>query len=261
MKEIKISYLIILIVLVFLSLSVVSAADNGLNEDLNESDVLLASSPSNEIPISSELDSSHLDDASNDLNESDGEIKSIDSLKANDDSLKDSSKSDLKLGSADNSKPNYESSLIVINQSTYADYFNSSNGAILDGSIKDGDTIKIESISDALFVIDKQVTIISDSDAVLTDCLIRLVKGSSNSQIKGLTIINTKEKLSGFYLSGIHLIDSWNNTIANNNISVSGKNSFAIALENSSYDEISNNVFESKSSYVIPITGDRKSVV
>jgi hypothetical protein len=82
MKEIKISYLIILIVLVFLSLSVVSAADNGLNEDLNESDVLLASSASNEIPISSELDSSHLDDASNDLNESDGEVKSIDSLKA-----------------------------------------------------------------------------------------------------------------------------------------------------------------------------------
>ena len=261
MKEIKISYLIILIVLVFLSLSVVSAANNGLNEDLNESDVLLASSASNEIPISSELDSSHLDDASNDLNESDGEVKSIDSLKANDDSLKDSSKSDLKLGSADNSKPNYESSLIVINQSTYADYFNSSNGAILDGSIKDGDTIKIESISDALFVIDKQVTIISDSDAVLTDCLIRLVKGSSNSQIKGLTIINTKEKLSGFYLSGIHLVDSWNNTIANNNISVSGKNSFAIALENSSYDEISNNVFESKSSYVIPITGSSHNLI
>lgn len=261
MKEIKISYLIILIILVFLSLSVVSAADNGLNEDLNESDVLLASSLSNEISISSELDSSHLDDASNDLNESDGEVKSIDSLKANDDSLKDSSKSDLKLGSADNSKPNYESSLIVINQSTYADYFNSSNGAILDGSIKDGDTIKIESISDALFVIDKQVTIISDSDAVLTDCLIRLVKGSSNSQIKGLTIINTKEKLSGFYLSGIHLIDSWNNTIANNKISVSGKNSFAIALENSSYDEISNNVFESKSSYVIPITGSSHNII
>ena len=199
MKEIK-SYLIILIVLVFLSLSVVSAANNGLNEDLNESDVLLASSASNEIPISSELDSSHLDDASNDLNESEGEIQSDDASKADVDSSKsggDSSKSDLKLGSADNSKPNYESSLIVINQSTYADYFNSSNGAILDGSIKDGDTIKIESISDALFVIDKQVTIISDSDAVLTDCLIRLVKGSSNSQIKGLTIINTKEKLSG----------------------------------------------------------------
>ena len=39
MKEIKISYLIILIVLVFLSLSVVSAANNGLKEDLNESDV------------------------------------------------------------------------------------------------------------------------------------------------------------------------------------------------------------------------------
>ena len=264
MKEIKISYLIILIVLVFLSLSVVSAADNGLNEDLNESDVLLASSASNEIPISSELDSSHLDDASNDLNESDGEIQSDDASKADVDSSKsgeDSSKSDLKLGSADNSKPNYESSLIVINQSTYADYFNSSNGAIIDGSIKDGDTIKIESISDALFVIDKQVTIISDSDAVLTDCLIRLVKGSSNSQIKGLTIINTKEKLSGFYLSGIHLIDSWNNTIANNKISVSGKNSFAIALENSSYDEISNNVFESKSSYVIPITGSSHNLI
>ena len=264
MKEIKISYLIILIVLVFLSLSVVSAANNGLNEDLNESDVLLASSASNEIPISSELDSSHLDDASNDLNESEGEIQSDDASKADVDSSKsggDSSKSDLKLGSADNSKPNYESSLIVINQSTYANYFNSSNGAILDGSIKDGDTIKIESISDALFVIDKQVTIISDSDAVLTDCLIRLVKGSSNSQIKGLTIINTKEKLSGFYLSGIHLIDSWNNTIANNKISVSGKNSFAIALENSSYDEISNNVFESKSSYVIPITGSSHNLI
>ena len=264
MKEIKISYLIILIVLVFLSLSVVSAADNGLNEDLNESDVLLASSPSNEIPISSELDSSILDDASNDLNESEGEIQSDDASKADVDSSKssgDSSKSDLKLGSADNSKPNYESSLIVINQSTYADYFNSSNGAIIDGSIKDGDIIKIESISDALFVIDKQVTIISDSDAVLTDCLIRLVKGSSNSQIKGLTIINTKEKLSGFYLSGIHLIDSWNNTIANNKISVSGKNSFAIALENSSYDEISNNVFESKSSYVIPITGSSHNLI
>ena len=264
MKEIKISYLIILIVLVFLSLSVVSAANNGLNEDLNEFDVLLASSASNEIPISSELDSSHLDDASNDLNESEGEIQSDDASKADVDSSKsggDSSKSDLKLGSADNSKPNYESSLIVINQSTYADYFNSSNGAILDGSIKDGDTIKIESISDALFVIDKQVTIISDSDAVLTDCLIRLVKGSSNSQIKGLTIINTKEKLSGFYLSGIHLVDSWNNTIANNNISVSGKNSFAIALENSSYDEISNNVFESKSSYVIPITGSSHNLI
>ena len=172
MKEIKISYLIILIVLVFLSLSVVSAADNGLNEDLNESDVLLASSPSNEIPISSELDSSILDDASNDLNESEGEIQSDDASKADVDSSKssgDSSKSDLKLGSADNSKPNYESSLIVINQSTYADYFNSSNGAIIDGSIKDGDISKIESISDALFVIDKQVTIISDSDAVLTD--------------------------------------------------------------------------------------------
>ncbi len=235
-----------------------------MNEDLNESDVLLASSASNEIPISSELDSSHLDDASNDLNESEGEIQSDDASKADVDSSKsggDSSKSDLKLGSADNSKPNYESSLIVINQSTYANYFNSSNGAILDGSIKDGDTIKIESISDALFVIDKQVTIISDSDAVLTDCLIRLVKGSSNSQIKGLTIINTKEKLSGFYLSGIHLIDSWNNTIANNKISVSGKNSFAIALENSSYDEISNNVFESKSSYVIPITGSSHNLI
>ena len=77
MKEIKISYLIILIVLVFLSLSVVSAANNGLNEDLNESDVLLASSASNEIPISSELDSSHLDDASNDLNESENRIMKV----------------------------------------------------------------------------------------------------------------------------------------------------------------------------------------
>ena len=275
MKEIKISYLFILIVLVFLSLSVVSAADNGLNDDLNESGIQLASSIPDAVSTSDLYSINALNDSSNGLREADAEIQSdsLESGNPSDDSLEagdtsddntlksggDSSNSELE--SAEDNSESYGSSVIVINPSTYADYFNSSNGAIIEGSINDGDTILMESISDAIFTIDKQVTILSNPDAVLTDCLIRLVKGSSNSVIKGLTIINTKERLSGFYLSGIHLIDSWNNTIANNNISVSGKNSFAIALENSSYDEISNNVLESKSSYVMPLTGSSHNMI
>ena len=58
----------------------------------------------------------------------------------------------------------------VIDDSNYDTYFNDTTGMILESSnISDGDTIKLGNVSDKDFVIDKILTITSDSGDVLTN--------------------------------------------------------------------------------------------
>ncbi|MBO5966652.1 MAG: right-handed parallel beta-helix repeat-containing protein, partial [Methanobrevibacter sp.] len=132
-------------------------------------------------------------------------------------------------------------------------YFDS-NGKIKSGTLKDGDTIKIKSISDKIFIIDKKLNIISDDDASLSNCLIRLVKGSAGSVLENLKIVNTNEKINNYYLSGISIIDSSENTIKNSVINVSVHKCFAIMMSNASYNKIINNTLISGLSSTIPMT-------
>ena len=270
MNKMKLPSLLALILILFLSLSVVSASDidvtdtsdsvidNSLgildsNRDLssdfddsnpenplNQSDLDGLDSNSNQDPLSS--DSSQIDDEA-----LDDEI-AVDGLKEHN-----------ALGSSlvcDSENPMVSGSeVIIINGSTYSKYFDS-NGLLKPGTLKDGDTIKIKSISDKVFTINVRLNIISDDGDKLSNCIIRLIEGSSGSYLKNLCIVNTKEKTgrSGYYLSGISITDSWNNIIENSTINVSIHKCFGIMMTNASHNRIINNTIISGLSTTIPMT-------
>ena len=238
-NKMKLPSILALILILFLSLSVVSASED-FNLVTNTTDSVID-------------DSIGISDSNNDLDsnfdDSNDEIIS-DNL---DDEIANPKESN-KL--ADSSSDIIsESEPIIIDSSSYSSYFDS-NGRIKSGALKDGDTIKIKSISDKVFTINKRLNIVSDDGQTLSNCIIRLVEGSSGSVLKNLKIVNTKEKATGsnYYLSGISIIDSANNTIENSIINVSVHKCFAIMMSNASHNKIINNTLISGLSSTIPMT-------
>ncbi|MBO7716732.1 MAG: right-handed parallel beta-helix repeat-containing protein, partial [Methanobrevibacter sp.] len=244
-NKMKLPSILALIVILFLSLSAVSASENiDLVTNATDSaiDDTIAISDSNNDLTSGFDDSNHEitdNDLITDTNDLDDEIAS--------------SKESEKIGSSYEEPDTLSAEPIVIDSSNYLQYFDS-DGKIKSGALKDGDTIKIKSISDRIFTIDKRLNIISDDGATLSNCLIRLVKGSSGSVLENLKIINTKEKINNYYLSGISIIDSSENTIRNSVINVSVHKCFAIMMSNASYNKIISNTLISGLSSTIPMT-------
>ncbi|WP_407379604.1 hypothetical protein [Methanobrevibacter sp.] len=80
----------------------------------------------------------------------------------------------------------------VIDDSNYDTYFDNETGAILENSnISDGDTIKLGNVSDKEFVIDKLLTITSNSSSdVLTNVSFYFNSGSDNSTISNLNFVS-----------------------------------------------------------------------
>ena len=244
-NKMKLPSILALIVILFLSLSAVSASENiDLVTNATDSaidDTIAISDSSND--LTSGFDDSNHEITDNDLisdtNDLDDEIASP--------------KESEKIGSSYEDPDTLSAEPIIIDSSSYSQYFDS-NGKIKSGTLKDGDTIKIKSISDKIFTIDKRLNIISDDGATLSNCLIRLVKGSSGSVLENLRIVNTKEKINNYYLSGISIIDSSENTIRNSIINVSVHKCFAIMMSNASYNKIINNTLISGLSSTIPMT-------
>ena len=255
-NKMKLPSILALILILFLSLSAVSASENmdlvtNASDSVIDNSLSLSDSSNNlDDDIGSEIssfDDSNEEIVSDNLNN--------DSLSDNlDDEIADSKDSRESSKLADSSQDIVSSSEpIIIDSSTYSRYFDS-NGSIKSGMLKDGDTIKIKSISNKVFTIDKRLNIISDNGQTLTNCIIRLVKGSSGSVLDNLNIVNTNEKISGYYLSGISIIGSQNNTIKNSKINVSVNKCFAVMMSNASYNKIINNTLISGKSSTIPMT-------
>ena len=265
----KLPSLLALILILFLSLSVVSASDNIHVTDTSDSviDNSMSISDSSYDDLISNSDDSKYDDS---LNQSDLENLDLnqDSVSNNDDEdisnlddeitengLKEPSRHSSLLTSSSDETVLSETEPIIISSSTYSRYFDS-NGMIKSGTLKDGDTIKIKSISDKVFTINKRLNIISDDGDILSNCIIRLIEGSSGSYLNNLCIVNTKEKASrsGYYLSGISIINSADNTISNSTINVSVHKCFAIMMSNASHNRIIDNILISGLSTTIPMT-------
>ena len=112
----------------------------------------------------------------------------------------------------------------VIDDSNYDTYFDNSGLILENSNISDGDTIKLGNVSDKDFVIDKQLTITSNSSSdVLTNVSFYLLDGSDNSEICNLNIVG-----DGIEKTSISVQSAENVTIHDNVIDIVG-------LENS-YD-------------------------
>ena len=79
----------------------------------------------------------------------------------------------------------------VIDDNNYNDYFDN-GGLILENSnISDGDTIKLGNVSNKDFIIEKSLTITSNSSSdILTNVSFYFFEGSDNSTISGLNFVN-----------------------------------------------------------------------
>ena len=172
-NKVKLPSILALILILFLSLSVVSASeDSNLVTDTSDSviDNTIAISDSNDdlttdfndsnVKIINSAESNDLDDEIIDLDES------KDSKDLDDETSDSKSPKKSKIGSSsddeliDSSEPIVVSAgPIVIDASTYSKYFDS-NGLIKSGTLNDGDTIKIKSISNRVFTINKRLNII-----------------------------------------------------------------------------------------------------
>lgn len=270
-NKMKLPSILALIVILFLSLSVVSA-DEIILDVTNTSDSVIDDSigiSGSYNNLASNFDDSISDESSDDSNSNIGDDLSLDEediqvIEENQDlddeitlnDLKDSDKlsstvSDSQEIIISNTEP------ITIDNSNYSKYFDATNGGLIKpGTLKDGDTIRLKSMSDKVFSINVPLNIFSDDGDQLSNCLIRLIEGSSGTVISNVRIVNTKEKASRFnyYLSGISIIDSANNTIQNSLINVSVHKCFAIMMSNASHNRIINNTLISGLSSTIPMT-------
>ena len=289
----KLPSILALILILFLSLSAVGASDNvthvtngtdsvidnglaissandNLNSNFDDSKLEITDSQDSDVIGEKVIDSDCSDVIDDNIIDSDGSdvtdsIQSddleISDLNILDDEIADKKSKESNIGSSIQSDIASErepmavsiSEPIVIDGSTYSNYFDS-NGLIKSGTLKDGDTIKIKSISDKVFTINRKLNIISDDGDTLSNCIIRLVEGSSGSVIDNLHIVNTQEKLNGYYLSGISIINSLNNVIRNSFINVSLHKTFAVMMSNANYNKIVNNTLISGLSSTIPMT-------
>ncbi|WP_297979556.1 right-handed parallel beta-helix repeat-containing protein [uncultured Methanobrevibacter sp.] len=258
MNKVQLPSILALLLILFLSLSVVSAnladGEDGLMDnstDVLDSSVGISDNSNSDLEISIDEGSDLISNPSNGSNLSDLDNKESD-LEMSGISLDDESfSSDLE---KENKKLS-DSNEIVIDESSYLKYFDS-NGAIIDGALSDGDTIRIGNLSNKVFTISKRLNIlpISDFDS-LKNCIIRLVDGSSGTLVSNIRINNTNERLKNYYLSGISIINSSNNRIVNSSIQVSQYKCFGIMMSNASHNEILSNRLIVLHASAIPMTG------
>jgi hypothetical protein len=145
------------------------------------------------------------------------------------------------------------SSEFVIDDSNYGDYFDES-GVILDNSsISDGDVIKLGSINNKDFILDKSLTLCSNlSSDVINNASFYFIGGSDKSIVENLNIVNFGEK-SAFHVNNVSdilisdcdveffgdtdvisadLVDNF--TVKNNDILFNGENGVVVNLVRSS---------------------------
>ena len=128
------------------------------------------------------------------------------------------SQNDVLAGSQDTLNPKYANEWgsgksIEINDSNYNEYFSESGTILENANISDNDTIILGKINDKFFDIDRPLTITSNG-TVLNNIEITLNKGSDNSIIENLTIMNEGD------LTVIFVSEAENVTIISNKISV-----------------------------------------
>ena len=282
MNKVQLSSILALVLILFLSLAVVSANDGIINCNVaNTQDSIIDNSNS----ISDYFSNSIINDKSNaefencNLNNTLKDSNSLDSLSGGvnnytstntyqSDSINGPESDEYGLDFINGPESNSisksndsktrlsDNSVIIITDSSYSSYFDLSNGAIKEGTIKDGDTLRIGNVSGKIFAITKQLNILPISiDDQMSDCLIRLLDGSSGSNLTNLRILNKNEKVKSYYLCGIHIMNSYNNTILNLTINNTQMKCYGILMSNASYNKIINNTIVTGQATAVPMTG------
>ncbi|MBE6487616.1 MAG: hypothetical protein E7Z86_02775 [Methanosphaera stadtmanae] len=132
---------------------------------------------------------------------------------------------------------------ITVRSTTYNQFFTNSSGTIASTElIQSGDTVNLQGIfNNVNFAVDKNITLTStNSNATLNNCTVYVTgKNASGSTVSNLKILNSKEQTTG-----IHIKNTTKITILNNYVKVNGKNSFAFAADKTNYSTIRNNYFQ-----------------
>ncbi|MBQ6813731.1 MAG: right-handed parallel beta-helix repeat-containing protein [Methanobrevibacter sp.] len=282
MNKVKLSSILALVLILFLSLAVVSAEDfsseftdtqdgiidnsNGISDYLLNNSDTIRDSDDDSLSLNASIDVCKVsDNLSNDnlnLDDSDCLNNNPVILNDSDDDSKDAvylenpiNKNGFKYKLSDSGLT--ETEPVIITDSSYSKYFDlSKDGSIIDGSLDDGDILYIGSLSNKILTINRQLTLLPyDENSILSNCLIRLVEGSSGTLISNLTIKNTKDRVRNYYLCGIHIINSNNNKIINLTINNTEMKCYDILMSNASHNEIINNTIITGSATAIPMTG------
>lgn len=267
MNNVRLSSILALLLILFLSLAVVSANDDlSINNVTDTQDSIIDNSngisdyflKDKNISLNSdnELESAVI---SNDGKTSEEFDDSFDSINSDDaQSIEESKDENIsKNQNKDQSKAKLsDSSVIIITDASYSKYFDSRTGTIKEGTIKEGETLKIGNVSNKLFIIDRPLTILPvSSEDIMSDCLIRLIEGSSYTTLSNLRIVNKNEKVKSYYLCGIHIYNSYYNTIVNLTINNTQMRCYGILMSNASHNKIINNTIITGQATAIPMTG------
>ncbi|MBQ6099758.1 MAG: right-handed parallel beta-helix repeat-containing protein [Methanobrevibacter sp.] len=112
-----------------------------------------------------------------------------------------------------------KSSSHTITESNYNQYFSSYDGKLVSSSVNPGDTIVLQgTFTDKSFVFEKQVNIVGDSTS-LKNSMITLLTGASGSSIANLNIANTKDTTYGIFLNSANNCSIKDCTIKNTGMS------------------------------------------
>lgn len=272
MNKVQLSSILALVLILFLSLAVVSANDDILNINVTDTqDSVIDNSKCISDYFSS--DNGIIDDGLSSDEETAGSqlLNDSEDLDSSDDLAKDSDLEDSKETSKtqDNSGKNEDSktrlsdsSIIRITDSSYSSYFDlSKDGAIREGTIRDGDTLLIGNVSGKIFSITKNLNILPISDGdTMYNCLICLIEGSSGTSLSNLRIVNRNEKVGSFYLCGIHIINSAGHDIVNLTINNSQMKCYGIIMSNASNNRIINSTIITGQATAIPMTGSSNNL-
>ncbi len=280
MNKVQLSSILALVLILFLSLAVVSANDDfnvtGTQDSIIDNSDSISDYFSNGIIMDNSKSELENCNSNNELNHTDGldslnvtannytsantcqsdSINGPESEECGFDSI-NGPESDSISESNDSKTKLSDNSVILITDSSYSNYFDLSNdGAIKEGTLKDGDTLRIGNVSGKIFAITKQLNILPISDGdTMSDCLIRLLEGSSGSTLANLRIVNRNEKVKSYYLCGIHIMNSYNNTILNLTINNTQMKCYGIIMSNASYNKIINNTIVTGQATAVPMTG------
>ncbi|WP_298500455.1 right-handed parallel beta-helix repeat-containing protein [uncultured Methanobrevibacter sp.] len=160
----KINIFLVLLLLI-VSISAVSAASDGNITDLGSNE---ASQATLEVPVDNDISysSSNLDDAVADANAS--------------------------------AAPSSH----TVTESTYARYFSSYDGKLVSSDVNPGDTIVLQgSFTGKSFVFEKPVNVVGGTSNKLVNSMITLLSGASGSSIANLNIVNTNATTYGIFLN------------------------------------------------------------
>lgn len=211
----KTAIISIILFVLFISVSFVSAEDSLVNQSLTTSDDM-GLSPDLTMDDSLSCENSEIDDKIT-------SSESTEILKASDE--------------------------ISIDDSNYNNYFSSATGKFKsDVDVSKINTLKIGNVSDKLFTINKPLNIIPlSSDCQMTNSVIHLIEGSDGSNVSSLKIINDKGEIynNGMFvckLHGIWFTNSNYNFIYNNTIRIAEEEGcYAMPMGWSSYNRIIKN--------------------